>query len=105
MSGDTQVISISTALAWQGMALLRQVLRARAALVLEQARQATIRSALASLPLGTDLIHHPGDGGSWGIRTCDTRWPCQRTGVETVAPQRYHPGSRAERIRQVPHAS
>jgi hypothetical protein len=56
MSGDPQVISVFTALAWQGMALVRQVLRARAALVLEQARQATIRSALASLPPGADFI-------------------------------------------------
>ncbi|MCO5998429.1 hypothetical protein [Actinoallomurus rhizosphaericola] len=84
MSGDSQVISVFTALTWQGMALLRQILRAQAALVLEQARQATIRSALASLPPGADFIHHPGDGGGWEIRTAGTHRPCSGTGAEMV---------------------
>jgi hypothetical protein len=84
MSGDPQVIGVFTALAWQGMALLRQVLRARAARVLEQARQATIRSALASMPPGADFIHHPGRGGGWEIRGAEVHRPCSRTGVETV---------------------
>lgn len=78
------MISAFTALAWQGMALLRQVLRARAALVLEQVRQATIRSALASLPPDVDFIHHSGDGGGWEIRAGGSRRPRSRTGAETV---------------------